>query len=818
MLHRPLVPMLLSCMGGIFFAHEFLGRIQVSIWLLTSCLAISILVIPLLPPRTRILYFVLPFFLAGLFLGQERKDSSPILNWAFDRKRITIEGTVLEPMTFIGKGARVTVRTAAMFFQGKRFPAHDKLLVTVYDHVPQLDPGEKIRFPARLRPFKNFNNPGSYDYKTAMRSKGFSCAASVSDGRFIVPMGKGPMPFLLGTMEKVRRPVRDFFRRNLNEQDNAVYRALVLGERQGIGPELREVFSRTGLGHVLAVSGLHIGLVGWIAFFLSKWCLSRSYRLALTTDIRKLSALLTCFPVIVYTGLAGFQVSAQRAMIMALAFLWSLILNREKDIWSTFALAGLVILALEPQALFSVSFQLSFVAVVGILWLTPAIWRKMPVLGGQTQVRRGLTFRISRYFLGLIVVSFSAVIFLLPITTYYFHRIPIVSILSNIMVIPILGLWVLPLGLLSTLMLPFSAQGASFLLYLGTWGLQGMMEIIEFWAALPWASFWVITPNLFEMTLFYSMILLLFCFGRWTWAKKGIAILALLILCDVAYWAYRVHFNKYMEVTFLDVGQGNAALVEFPSGKRMLIDGGGFPRGDHFDVGRMVVAPFLWHSKITHIDTIILSHPEADHMNGLRFIVNNFHPKEFWYNGDEVENEAFRELMDIIGSKKTKRLLPKDLAHGMSIEGAWVRILHPLPGTPGSDTADLRKRLNNNSLVVKISYGGRSFLFPGDLEASGEQVLISNKGPDLKSDILLSPHHGSRNSNSAGFLGKVKPRICIISSGKGNSSNFPHKQTLKRLGDIGCRVIRIDKAGAVRCTVGPDRFEVKTYIGTGRPP
>jgi competence protein ComEC len=235
----------------------------------------------------------------------------------------------------------------------------------------------------------------------------------------------------------------------------------------------------------------------------------------------------------------------------------------------------------------------------------------------------------------------------------------------------------------------------------------------------------------------------------------------------------------------------------------MLIDGGGFP-GDHFDVGQMVVAPFLWHSKIKKIDYLVLSHPQSDHMNGLRFIAKEFHSKEFWYNGDEVETESFKELMDIIESKKIKKLFPVDLVQGRKINGAKIDFMYPVPGEKPSNLFDNGTRLNNNSLVLKISFAGKSFLFPGDLEREGEALLVSSKQKALKSDVLLSPHHGSRSSSTREFLRMVKPGICVISSGEGNFFGFPHEQTLKRLEEIGCRAIRIDQSGAVQFTVGPD--------------
>ena len=298
---------------------------------------------------------------------------------------------------------------------------------------------------------------------------------------------------------------------------------------------------------------------------------------------------------------------------------------------------------------------------------------------------------------------------------------------------------------------------------------------------------------------------------RRPWVRMGVIVLAILMLADIGYWTYRVCFNKSLRVTFLDVGQANSALVEFPEGKKMLIDGGGFPR-DHFDVGKMVVAPYLWHSKIYRIDYLVLSHPQSDHMNGLRFIARAFHPKEFWYNGDQVETAPFKALMAIVQSKGIKTLLPVDLTGGRQINGVNIDLLHPEPGVHSLNPYDNKARLNNNSLVLKISYGGKSFLFPGDVEKPGEEILVSNAGRALKSHILLSPHHGSKSSSSLAFLRLVQPRICVISSGEGNFFGFPHQQTLKRLNDIDCIILRTDQAGAIQFLVSPAQFKVRTFL------
>ncbi len=815
--NRPLIPCLVSFAGGILTAYPVFPAGHA--FGLPILLVISLCLLAALfhSGRSRAYLLLAVFFLTGALLAPEKRLSSQLRPLAMDHRNVILQGVLLEPpqKRFPGK-ARMKVLAQGLVRGNQMFPVNEKILVTVYRNATPFCPGEKIRFPARLKTFRSFRNPGHYDYEKAMALKGFTCAAAVSDGRRMVPMGPGALPFWRGWIERLQAPVRVFFETSLDHPDAALFRALILGERQGVDPSLREIFNRSGLGHLLAVSGLHIGLVAWAAFFLFKFGLSRSYRLLLLTDVRKWCAFFTCFPVIGYTVLAGGQVSAQRAMIMVLAYLISLILGKEKEIWSTLALAGLVILFLDPGAIFTPSFQLSFLAVIGILWLTPAVLSKMGH-GKFALSEKKVPFRsVLTYFMGLAAVSVSALYFLLPITAFYFHRIPLVSIPANLTTIPILGLWVLPFGLLSVLALPLSVEMAGIFLHVGAVGLNIMMDIIRFWSNLSWASIWTVTPNLFEIALFYAFTFFAFFAGRLRWAKFGLAAVLLFIMMDVAFWVHRVWFNRDLEVVFLDVGKGNAALISFPNGKKMMIDGGGFPSG-HFDMGKMVLAPYLWRRKIRTIDYLVLSHPQADHMNGLRFIAEAFHPKEFWSNGDQVKTQSYKDLMAILEKRGVLKKLPLQLQEKIWINGAQIEVLYPEPEEGGNDHSPVRtlwdgKRLNNRSMVLRISFCGVSILFPGDLEEPGEKSLLACAGARIKSDILLSPHHGSRTSSSEAFLEMVTPRLCVISSGEDRFGRFPHPEVLARLDRIGCKTICISGFGAVTVRVGFDGVDVNSFL------
>ena len=798
---RPLVPLLFAFVAGLLVSFFSLPSDSAFRIVPAALFAVLLIVCLVVPAATNYPAHLLLFFLAGSLLEQSNRQGSELAALAERQERVTLEGTILEPPVLREETVTVILRVDRLPGMENGKAAGEKIRVTIYKPETVLTLGDRILFPAKLRGFRNFNNPGRYDYALAMATRGLSCAASVTEGRRIVALGKGDLGFPFELLERARKPTREFFAERLSLRNQALFQALILGEQESIRPDLRESFTVTGLGHVLSVSGLHVALVAWFSFALIKRVLCLSYALALRIDLRKAAALFTCFPVVAYTCLAGFQVPSQRSMMMVLAFLFSMILGREKDVWSTLALAALVVLAVDPHSIFTISFQLSFLAVVGILWLAPGIFSLISFQAYE--IRKGILYRFYLYFCGLASVTVAAVLFLLPVTSSYFHRVSLVSFLANMTALPIMGICILPVGLLAVACLPLSQDLANSVLAVAAWGLDRMMDYVNYWSGFPWTEIQVFRPNFAEILLCYGFFFCLISLRRLRWAKVGFVFLSLVLAGDIAYWACRTHFNPSLKVTYLDVGQGNAALIQFPGSEKMLIDGGGFP-GSDFDIGEMVVAPFLLRSKIMKVDTLVLTHPEADHMSGLRYIVEHFGPKEFWHNGEKLEFPSFRELLALLEAKGVRRKTPADLREGREISGVHVEILHPMEGL-------LSKKSNDNSLVMRISSGGTSFLFPGDLEAAGEQLLISRAGSKLKSDVLLAPHHGSRSSSSEPFLEAVTPKVCIISSGLGNPFGFPSLEILDRLRGHGCRILRVDEVGAIEVSLGPEGPRARSF-------
>ncbi|HPD60512.1 MAG TPA: MBL fold metallo-hydrolase, partial [Thermodesulfobacteriota bacterium] len=247
-------------------------------------------------------------------------------------------------------------------------------------------------------------------------------------------------------------------------------------------------------------------------------------------------------------------------------------------------------------------------------------------------------------------------------------------------------------------------------------------------------------------------------------------------------------------VTFIDVGQGDSTFIRFPGGKTMLIDGGGFPNGD-FDTGKNIVAPFLLRQGIWHIDYLVLTHPHPDHYYGLRYVAKNFSIKEFWTNGDTVNDPCFLELRKTLTQRKVALRKLDSTSPRMLIQGVNVDILHPPPAYSGSGQS-VDARLNNKSLVIKFSYGNIRFLFSGDIGVDAEKILLSTR-KGLSADVLKVPHHGSSTSSSVSFINLVGPRVAICPVGFRNPFNLPHPSVLQRFKKNRCPVYRTDLDGAL---------------------
>lgn len=710
--------------------------------------------------------------------------------------------------------------------------------------------GDRIRFSGRIREIRSFRNPGGFDYARFMAFQEIHCSAYVRKGSLAVrtaegwarpgrPRGDGlpgtsgsptmnnPPDGLPGPTNNGLRPgIQARLAASCSPDAGAVLAALLIGDTGRISPALRERFNRAGISHLLAISGLHIGMILALAYGFFSRLLAFAAPLLWHGRHRKTALLAALIPVLGYATLASWPPSTQRAVLMAGAVCIALWFGRPSDGGNNIALAALAILALFPPALFSISFQLSFAAVIAILTGMGILFRGTPPEGS----------RLARWKHGgaaFLAVSLLAVLGTLPLTMLYFNQVSFIGILANLLYIPLVGWLVLPVGLLSVFLFPlhgglaghgFAACGAL---------LDAGLKLLPLFSELPFGAFRTVTPTVLEIVLYYAAGGSILAFlgrrrsreaapgggGRKTALVWGL--LSAVILGDLLFWTHDRFFRGDLRVTLIDVGQGNAILLEFPRGYRMLIDGGGFYDRDGFDVGARVVAPYLRKRRILTLDAVVLTHPDADHLNGLFAVVSEFRVKRLWSTGFETEGDGFGAFMALAAQRGIPAPAFDDLPRRRAIHGVEMEILYPPPGFSREDAArgireKWRGKSNNRSMVLSVRMGGVGILLPGDIEAAAERDLLERWGDRLRHRVLVAPHHGSRTSSSAPFLATIRPEVVMISAGWDNRFRCPHPDVLARYRALGAMVLRTDTDGALRLETDGRRLAVGPAGSAGR--
>ncbi|MBU4463075.1 MAG: DNA internalization-related competence protein ComEC/Rec2 [Proteobacteria bacterium] len=811
---RPIIPLLISMIFGIVSGSRFPGN---AIWAYSTIfLCAGLIVFRIVYKKNLSVLPLVIFFAFGYLLIQPwvapRFPSNHITHFT-DNHRWKIIGVVDKNPATYNNRLKIILRVETLGRDNRSFPVTGKIRVTVTKPFPDIFVGDRLSLIGKIRSIRNFNNPGGFNYRRYMAFKKIWGSAYVP-GKRVVILNRNSDPGINAIIEKVRNRISDLIDSTGEGNPQGILKALIVGDKTGIAKDIGAAFNRAGVGHILAISGLHIGIIAAASFIFFRKLLSYSKLFLWNAWTKKGAAILSLFPVILYGLISGMSPSTQRAVIMATVFLMTFLFEREHDPINTLAIAAMIILIVHPPSLFSISFQLSFFAVLSIIygWLL----RYMKSTGNKGMIKKGWGIRILERLFSFALVSFFAILGTLPLVMFYFNQISLVGIVANFLIVPIIGFVVVPLGLISVLLYPLSIFGVSICIKASAGVLAHTLGIVHYIAELPFAAIKTVTPNFFEICCYYILAwAILNLKGIGLRRRTAIIAAAFVIFAgsvDTCYWAYNRFWRNDLRVTIIDVGQGSCALVELPGGRCFLIDGGGFSDNSIFDVGERIVAPFLWRKKIKTIDTIILSHPNADHLNGLLYIARHFNVKRLWCNSDSADINSYREFMEIIKKNRIKTVAFKDMPRTYEINGTRLKILYPPRDYIDERKNEKQRNFNNNSLVIKVSFGSKSILFPGDIMACAERDIIATHGDELKSTVLIAPHHGSKTSGTAMFLEKIKPEIVIISSGWKNSFRFPNPSVLKRYNENGCRIFRTDKNGAVAISTDGRALKIKPFI------
>lgn len=795
---RPLVPVLLAFAAGIFLSW----KIGLSLPVAYGLAAASTLPLFLFSFRAsffRSLLIAPPFFFLGLLFASPysapQLPQDHIVHFLKNKGPIgpVVEGSVVYAPEFRDGRTRFYLDSERLYAESGWGAVQGRVLLTAEGELEGVSRGDRLRVAAKIREPWRYGNPGGFDYREWLASRGVYATGFIKNARLVhkVEENEGATSYVEGVRKRI-----DIFIDGSGADNPCELKALITGGAGCIEGASKEAFMRTGTWHLLSISGLHVGAVALFSYLLVFNLLRVSERMALGYDIKKIALLASAVPVVAYSLIAGMSLPTQRALIMTLVFIAAFAAGRGRDFYNTLALAAIIILALSPYALGDASFQLSFAALFAIVFFTPRLGETLALSDYKPKDRAGRFLQARA--VPLFLTSVAAWMGTAPLLAWHFNRVPLTGMLANMVAVP-LSAFIVPLVLASSAV-SFAWEWPAALLLKPAGLLFSLLSwSVDFFSSLPYSSVWVTTPTLLEVLLCSVLVISMAS------VRKGrvyiiifLAALALL-LADWTWWNYLSKDKGTLKVTFISVGQGDSALLELPDGSTMLIDGGG-AYGD-FDVGQSVVAPFLWNKKIKKVDYIALSHAQNDHMEGLSFIAENFAPKEFFWNGDGTLRGLGR-ILEENGIKETVLKAPREFALG----GVKIEALHPL--------ASHRFDTNNNSLVLRITYGSHSFLFPGDIGEQGERELAR---AGLGATVLKAPHHGSRRSSTGDFLQNVGPRVVVVSAGKDNAFGFPHKETLERYKGIGAKVYRTDIDGAVFMETDGKELLHGAYL-TGRAP
>jgi competence protein ComEC len=566
--------------------------------------------------------------------------------------------------------------------------------------------------------------------------------------------------------------LRNFFRKRIEEsgaRHTDVQKALTIGDRASLDEEINRLFLRTGTSHILAISGFNVGIISGFFFFIARTLLRRVRRLRLSgRDVKYAAAFTIPFP-FVFMLIAGSGVSVIRATIMVGIYMLALIFERGRHILNTMALSALIILLIYPHSLFTPSFQLTFMSLLAIVVCVEKLYPSI----------KKVKLKPAGWSLSVMLTTAAATLGTAPIVIYHFYRINLFSIIHNLVSVPLTGVLATSLSLVG-MSVPFG----NFLLILSGWIVHLNLMLLHF---LDWGYlFPVVRPDLYEILLYYALFFSLLHAGRKPVVAFLIAVLLPLCLLQV-YLVYEKRFHNDFCMSFIDVGMGEATLIEAPRGVRVLIDGGGSISGD-FDTGSRIVMPFLLSRKILTLDYVINSHSHADHIGGLVSVLRYFKVNTFACTPFLVEYAEYPSLLQIMRQQKTTLQFWKKGDTFSLPEGTSMTVLHPPRGVSFED-------LNDTSLVIRITQRGRTFLFTGDISSSVEEELIRS-GVSLKADVLKIPHHGSKTSSAFAFLGAVRPELAVLSGG-GVLPNLPAVETLERYRGLSIPLLRTNKQGPI---------------------
>lgn len=735
-----------------------------------------------------------------------------------------MSGCVVEPLSIQADRGRFVLEIEP----GAR--ANVSVRIVPGEPAPNIRYGSRVEFPARVRSPRNYGNPGAFDYSGYLARRKTFWLASVQPRAQIQTV-----PGECGS--RIQAALTNFRQSALTRLDSlypadaGFVRALLLGDDDRLDPATSDDFRKTGTFHAIVISGLHISLVaGSILWLLKRIFAPVWFRLAAAG-----------FAAWAYTLLAGGEAPVMRAAVGFTLGLIATAAYRRVRVLNILAAVAIAFLVLDPSQLFEASFQLSFAAVAAIGALASPVFdrtsamlraacRNLDHVRPRASMAPGIaSLRVELRLLARTIVALSkvkpafataavtttgvilatvwemivlsaAVQFALTVpSVVYFHRVPLTSVLANLLAVPLLN-GAVGFGLVG---LAFGSKALSSL----TAALVRIAESIVA-AFARFEPLWRPPAPIPAVAIVFvvTLILLAVCLRR----RRRLAFVPALLSLALAFQMYTYNRDPgagLLELSAIDVGQGDSLLIVFPDGETMLVDGGGFPsfRGGstvrRMDIGEQVVSPYLWERGIRRLDFVAMTHAHDDHAQGLSAVLGNFHPREFWTGA--MPPSSTDTLLRQARSAGIRVLQPR-FGHVQHFGAATVSVLAPSQEySPGSTPK------NNDSLVLAITYGKRRFVLTGDAERSVEFDIASH-GQLEHIDVLKVGHHGSKTSTTPDLLAMLRPSFAVVSVGEGNLYGHPHPDVMSRLREAHVQSFRTDRAGLTQFRTDGKKLWIET--------
>ncbi|HEX2439692.1 MAG TPA: ComEC/Rec2 family competence protein [Methylomirabilota bacterium] len=732
----PFVPLAAAFAGGIAAAPIATIPLGIAVW--AGALLAGIGLVALAWPVGATAVTLLAVGAVGALRGAEAPAAADHVSRLALPATVAIEARLAdEPLAWTPDRARLLVDVERVDGEARS----GTVQLTAYGALPPLTSGQRIGVEARLDRPRGFRNPGTFDYGERLQQRGVAVVGTVRAERIVALEAREP-----AWPARFKRHALAAMREALPPVSAALLAGLLLGERTDLPPDVDAAFRRAGVYHVLAVSGFNVALVASTV-----WAL-----LTVARAPRRIAALGALVVVLAFAIVVGAQPSVLRATVMAVLVLLALLLERDASVLNSLAVAALAILAGRPADLHDPGFQLSFAATAGI------------VLAPMPQGRLA----------GALAVSAAAQLAVLPISLAHFNQLSTIGIVANLGVVPLAGLGTV-LGLVAIAATFVSTTLAGWL-FTAAWPiLLALRGIVAVAAMIPGAVVYGPAPGPLAVLLYVTALAL----GLAAWHLRqtqrrragglagGAGVLVIASTLMTLAPALRPA-DGLLRVTVLDVGQGDAIVVEGPDGRTVLVDAGA-GGAYRLDAGERVVAPFLWNRGVLRLAAAVVTHDDADHAGGMAAVRDRFTIRERWDGS--------------VG------------AGALALGGA---IVTPL--------AAAETGRNDAARVVRVDLGLASFLLTSDIEAAGEQALLSSGAP-LDATVLKVGHHGSRTSSGAALLRAVHPAVAVISVGARNTYGHPDPGVLARLEAAGAVVFRTDRDGAVLLETDGRRLTVTRW-------